>query len=224
MSVPAIALYAGPPSIPSSSSDHDLSPNPPSSSQKPIIGGLSCLFSSSSIEATSLCHDNRSDDLSSSFSYSSFPSSFKSRDPSPVSVFHGPVSCGGSSKTPPSVRIPRDWGGSEWRAGRDRIFSGFVRNALDSCLDYNHSVNGSGGVGVSDVEELTFDLEESLVGPPPGSEFLARAQSRHKVFYEEVVVKAFYEAEKAHRGQVNDFFMTLDFVVIPLIISYWDQF
>jgi GTP pyrophosphokinase len=32
---------------------------------------------------------------------------------------------------------------------------------------------------------------------------LASAQDRHRIFQEEVVVKAFLEAEKAHRGQVK---------------------
>ncbi|ONK66102.1 uncharacterized protein A4U43_C06F4170 [Asparagus officinalis] len=213
MSVPAIALYAGPPSsvcssIASSSShcspDHDLNPNP-SSAQKPIAGGLSCLFSSSpsvrhsisnNEDLNSLWHD-RSEDLSSSFSYSSYSSSFKCRDPSPISVFNGPVSCTGSSKSSPLMRIPRDW-------RKDRIFSGFVRNALGSCLDFSNSVGFGGGV---DVEELTFDLDdESLVDldcEKYARDFLLGAQSRHTIFHEELVVKAFYEAEKAHRGQMR---------------------
>uniref|UniRef100_A0A803KR21 GTP diphosphokinase n=1 Tax=Chenopodium quinoa TaxID=63459 RepID=A0A803KR21_CHEQI len=34
-------------------------------------------------------------------------------------------------------------------------------------------------------------------------ELLASAQIRNKIFYEDFVIKAFYEAEKAHRGQVR---------------------
>lgn len=93
------------------------------------------------------------------------------------------------------MRVPRDW-------KKDRIFSGFVRNALGSCLDYSHSMNFGGEV---DVEELTFDLDESMVELDCEGyvrDFLLGAQSRHKIFHEELVVKAFYEAEKAHRGQV----------------------
>ncbi|EHA8590623.1 hypothetical protein COCNU_scaffold021348G000010 [Cocos nucifera] len=88
----------------------------------------------------------------------------------------GPVSCSGSgsARSPPLVRTTREWCSGDWRVGKDRIFSGFVRNALGSCLDFN-----------------------SPSVPLPGG-----AQSRHKIFYEEFVVKAFYEAEKAHRGQI----------------------
>lgn len=38
---------------------------------------------------------------------------------------------------------------------------------------------------------------------PHVREMLAGAQSRHKIFNEEFVVRAFYEAEKAHRGQTR---------------------
>ena len=34
-------------------------------------------------------------------------------------------------------------------------------------------------------------------------ELLLGAQLRHKIFCEDFVVKAFHEAEKAHRGQVK---------------------
>ncbi|XP_008786660.2 probable GTP diphosphokinase RSH2, chloroplastic [Phoenix dactylifera] len=244
MSVPAIALYASPPSgvcptshhscqIASSHgpSDFDLNPRPPSSSssssaQKPISGGLSCLFSSPTSrhaaatsssssftgadELGSLWHD-RSEDLSSSFCYSSYPSSsLKCRDQSPVSVFQGPVSCSGSgsARSPSLVRTTREWSSGDWRVGKDRIFSGFVRNALGSCLDFNSPSLSRPGGGGFNVEELDFNLEESLheeasACEPYARDLLARAQSRHKIFYEEFVVKAFYKAEEAHRGQMR---------------------
>ncbi|KAH7679935.1 GTP diphosphokinase protein [Dioscorea alata] len=214
MSVPAIALYASPPShhpcqLASASShgspDHDFNPRPcpPSSCPKPIaMGGLSSLFSPSNSrhtadELSSIWHD-RSDDLSSPFS-------FKSRDASPVSVFRGPVS---SSRSPPSFRIPKDWIGCDLRTGRERLFRGFVRNALGSCLDYDSPSFPMPGSRGLDSEELAFDLEDGLdvMAPacePYARELLAGAQERHKIFYEELVVKAFYEAEKAHRGQVR---------------------
>ncbi|KAM0952509.1 putative GTP diphosphokinase [Dioscorea sansibarensis] len=214
MSVPGIALYAGPPShhpcqlastaASHGSPDHDFNPRPslPSSSSKPgAAGGLSCLFASSSPspsarhfsgavdEIGSLRHD-RPDDLASSFS-------FKSRDPSPVSVVHGP-----SSRSPPSLWIPRDWIGCEMRSGRERFCNGFVRNALGSCLDYDSpSFPMLGGSGL-DEEELAFNLEDGLDVVTPMN-LLVGAQERHKIFYDELVVKAFYEAEKAHRGQMR---------------------
>nr|CAD1826117.1 unnamed protein product [Ananas comosus var. bracteatus] len=158
------------------------------------------------------CGDERSDELGCSYSYSSHApsSSFKCRDHSPVSVFQGPVSCGGSgaSRSPAVSRPPRDWLGSDWRVGRDRLFSGFVMNALGSCLDYVPPSFPIQGDIATDVGDLSFELDESLVEIEPicepyAKELLIGAQSRHKIFYEELVVKAFYEAEKAHRGQTR---------------------
>ncbi|XP_072953022.1 probable GTP diphosphokinase RSH2, chloroplastic [Typha angustifolia] len=168
---------------------------PPSSSS--YVGGLSCLFSSATAsrhvssgfsDEVGLLWNERSDDLGSSISYSSSPFKCRDHSHSPVSVFHGPASYGGGG-------CPR----SDWRAGRDRLFNGFVTNALGSCLDYAPSCKG----GV-----LGFELDERLVEvetfcEPHVKELLAGAQERHKIFCEEMVVKAFYEAEKAHRGQMR---------------------
>lgn len=196
------------------------------SGQKTVPGGLSCLFSSPSIRSAaassfaggddlgSLWLD-RSDELGSSFSYSPYSSSIKGRDLSPVSVYQGPGSCSGSigmavgcsSRSPPCLRSSREWNGGDLRVGRERLFNGFVRNA-SSCLDYDStSFPMPGGGGGIDVEEFAFSVEEGLgeLGPnhePYARELLSGAQSRHKIFNEEFVVKAFYEAEKAHRGQV----------------------
>ncbi|XP_020091178.1 probable GTP diphosphokinase RSH2, chloroplastic, partial [Ananas comosus] len=95
-----------------------------------------------------------------------------------------------------------------WRARRDRLFNGFIRNALGSCLDYAPQSPKSVGEGRLDVEELPFELDENLVEierfcDPYTKKMLVEAQSRHKIFHEELVVKAFYEAETAHRGQMR---------------------
>jgi hypothetical protein len=57
---------------------------------------------------------------------------------------------------------------------------------------------------------LTFNLEDTFVKgcfgfeiEPYAKKLLISAQLRHKIFYDEFVVKAFCEAEKAHTGQVN---------------------
>ncbi|OVA03799.1 HD/PDEase domain [Macleaya cordata] len=247
MAVPTIALYASPPSSvcstphpcqinSHSSSDYELNSRSSSSAsssasptQKPIVGGLSCLFSSSSVrhsssssfnsggdELGSLWHE-RGEDLSSSFCYSpysSLGSSLKCRDQSPVSVFQGPVSCSsvgvGSSRSSP-MRISRERNGdlhlsASFRVSKEGLFNGFVRNALESCLDYDspsfnisHS-NGDSSTGL--LDELTFNMEGNF-SEPYVKELLLGAQLRHKIFYDEVVVKAFYEAEKAHRGQMR---------------------
>jgi len=52
------------------------------------------------------------------------------------------------------------------------------------------------------VEELTFSMEDNFVVDIGVEDLLASARRRHDIFYEDVVVMAFYEAEKAHRGQV----------------------
>ncbi|KAG1342626.1 putative GTP diphosphokinase RSH3, chloroplastic [Cocos nucifera] len=253
MSVPAIVFYASAPSGVCSSPhyscqsgsshglpDYELNSRLPASStvaaassvsgQKPVLGGLSCLFSSPSIryapsaatssfasgdDLGSLWHD-RSDELGCSSSYSPYSSSTKGRDLSPVSVLQGPGSCSGSigmavscsSRSPPCLRSSREWNGGDLRVGRERLFNGFVRNA-SSCLDYDsRSFPMAGGGGGIDVEEFAFSVEEGLgeVGPnyePYARELLSGARSRHKIFNEEFVIKAFYEAGKAHRGQMR---------------------
>lgn len=111
-----------------------------------------------------------------------------------------------SARSPPLLRTARDWNLSDVRLGREGLLNGFVGNALGSCLDRSsRSVPLHGNF---DVEDLTFNLEESFVEVQPSCEpyaieLLSGAQSRHKIFHEEIVMKAFFEAEKAHRGQVT---------------------
>ncbi|XP_059638547.1 probable GTP diphosphokinase RSH3, chloroplastic [Cornus florida] len=254
MTVPTIALYASPPSSVCSTTHHcqinshasydfDLNGRSSSSSsstaspsQKPIVGGLSCLFASPPVkhassssysgggeELGSLWHD-RGEDLGSSFCYSQYPSlgSSLKRDQSPVSVLQGPVSCSssgvGSSRSPPK-RIVRERSSGDlnllqgsFRAGTSGLFNGFVRHALGSCIDYDspsfQAHTGSLDVESSSVQvdELTFNMEDSFTGrssEPYAEDLLLGAQLRHKIFYDDFVVKAFYEAEKAHRGQMR---------------------
>ncbi|KAJ6715175.1 GUANOSINE-3'5'-BIS DIPHOSPHATE 3'-PYROPHOSPHOHYDROLASE [Salix viminalis] len=92
------------------------------------------------------------------------------------------------------------------------LFNGFVRNALGSCVDYdspsfevhsNDIVVGSSSVA---EDELTFSMEDSTVDAnyePYAKELLLGAQLRHKIFCDDFVIKAFHEAEKAHRGQMR---------------------
>lgn len=269
MVVPTIALYASPPSSVCSTPhpcqinahatyDFDVgsrSSSPASStastSQKPVVGGLSCLFSSHSVkhasssssfsaggeELGSLWHD-RGEELSGSFRYS--PSKFNgaslSRDQSPVSVFQGPVSCSssgvsGSARSPPT-RIAREKSSSgdinlqnSYRGGSSGLFNGFVRGALgSSCVDYDSpsfEVRGEVGSSTALVDELTFNMEDGFLesnSEPYAKDLLLAAQSRHKIFYEEFVVKAFYEAEKAHRGQVS---LILMFVRLAGFFFFW---
>lgn len=225
MAVPTIALYASPPSTvcttpyPCSISSHtsyDFDINARSSSsataspsQKQIIGGLSCLFSSPSVvkhasssgysgAADDLRHE-KVEDLSRSFCYSPYPSlnSYPKRDPSPVSVFQAPVSCSSSP--------PRRFAGDLNKSGRvgstNRLFNGFVRHALGSCVDYDSpsfEVHDSS----PEVDELTFNMEDHFLESNYSKDLLLNAQLKHKIFRDDVVIKAFYEAEKAHRGQV----------------------
>ncbi|KAJ6805624.1 putative GTP diphosphokinase RSH2, chloroplastic [Iris pallida] len=86
------------------------------------------------------------------------------------------AACSSSSSRspPPPLRIRREDVRRRRRRRREGFFDGFVGNASGSFL------------------------EEASVG-----ELLSGAQSRHGVFHEEFVVEAFYEAEKAHRGQMR---------------------
>lgn len=189
-----------------------------SSTSSPTIGGLSLLFSGASVksssssssshpsvgeELASIRHD-RSEDrtLSGSFCYSPskfIGSSYLKRDhQSPVSVLHGPISSGNS----PPMRISRDRnldGGSALRVGSSRLFNGFVRKAIGSCVDYDTD-------SVLVDEQLPFTMDDGFEGErrqPYARDLLRRAQLKHKIFEDESVIKAFYEAEKAHRGQMR---------------------
>ncbi|KAF7814040.1 putative GTP diphosphokinase RSH2, chloroplastic [Senna tora] len=207
-----------------SRSSSSSSSNTASTSQKSVVGGLSCLFSSPTVkhapsssftgagEELGTLWQEREElkELSSSFSYS--PSKFvgsswkKNQIQSPDSVFQGPISCS-SSVVGGDVNYQ-----SSIKSGTSGLFDGFVRNALGSCLDYDSpSFEVSRGdlyLGSSSnlVDELTFNLEDAFVEgsfEPYVIELLLGAQLRHKIFYEEVVIKAFYEAERAHRGQMR---------------------
>ncbi|KAK1288292.1 hypothetical protein QJS10_CPB19g01900 [Acorus calamus] len=215
MSVPTIALCTTPPSgvhhcTSSAASDYELNhprtgvssviaSSQPSTSQRPFVGGLSRLFSSAS--ASSIVaddHHHRSDELSSSFGYSPFKGT-RDHQMSPVSVFQGPSTVGSSSRSPSLHR----YSGSS--SSSPPLLNRFVRNGVGSCLDYDSlSLPLPGhGDGALDADELTFIMEDSFVEPPYVKELLLNAQLRHKIFYDEFVVKAFYEAEKAHRGQMR---------------------
>ncbi|KHG09487.1 putative guanosine-3',5'-bis (diphosphate) 3'-pyrophosphohydrolase [Gossypium arboreum] len=241
MAVSTIALYASPPrSTPSTvcSTPHQISMNShasydldlnsrssstssttaSASSQRPIVGGLSCLFSSPTVKSSFSSGggedlgSHRGDDLkelSSSFCYSSskFGGSSLKTNQSPVSVFQGPVSCSSSS---PPMRILREKGGDgnfqgSFRVGTNRLFNGFIRGALGSCVHYD-SPSSEVQTG-SCVDELPFTMEDNFMeevdSDPYAKELLLGAQMRHKIFSEDIVVKAFYEAEKAHRGQMR---------------------
>ncbi|XP_020587356.1 probable GTP diphosphokinase RSH2, chloroplastic [Phalaenopsis equestris] len=215
MSVPAIALYSTPHNGFCSSAYEFRSPEcefNPYGHKPAVIGGLSCLFSSSSPFrlSTATAFEELRHDRMESFSTCTSSSSYKCREQSPVSVLHGPISCSGSvvssARSPPLLRIPRDWSLSDVRVGRESLLNGLVGKAVGSCLDYN-----SPSVSLHknfDVEDLTFNLEESFAEVQPSCEpyaveLLSGAQSRHTIFNEEIVMKAFSEAEKAHRGQMR---------------------
>ncbi|KAL0743690.1 hypothetical protein Bca4012_085203 [Brassica carinata] len=200
----SIGIYASPPSSVCSTphqitaSDFNLSTSP---SQKPILvvgGGLSSLFSAKADDFSSLRHDHRSEDykdlsFTSSFSYSPARFSYHRREhhQSPVSVLHGPVSC---SCSPPM----RSFHSSYRVGGANGLFNRFVTKAVGSCVDYD--------LGSSSSDELTFPMEDGCgvdTKQPYARDLLRRAQLRHKIFEDESVIKAFYEAEIAHRGQMR---------------------
>ncbi|XP_011072589.1 probable GTP diphosphokinase RSH2, chloroplastic isoform X2 [Sesamum indicum] len=239
MAVSTIALYASPPSS-VCSAPHQISSHAPydfdvngratsstsasaSPSQKPLIGGLSCLFSSPPIKSASysagaeelgsLRHD-RTEELGSSFRYSSLSSSLK-RDQahhSPVSVLQGLGNSIGTSSRSPPMRMSADF--SSIRSGSGGMFTGFVRHALGSCVDYDplplaldvKDFDLSSSSNALSTDELTFNMEDNFVEldlPPYAKDLLSDAQSRHSIFKDDFVIKAFHEAEKAHRGQMR---------------------
>ncbi|KAK4762660.1 hypothetical protein SAY86_008428 [Trapa natans] len=220
MAIPAIAIYATSPPhqfISHTIYDFDFnsrsSPSPcssssssasSSSSQKPFLGGLSRLFSSSpaqrqipSSSLTMQVAEERGDELlkelsGSSSYYGKFVGSLKREYSSPVSVIHGPPSSCGSSC-------------SSHRSS-SALFKGLVRNALGSCIDYDCSRSDFRHPGAAESVELTFNLEEGVADGDldcHAKELLSSAQKRHAIFYEDLVLKAFCEAERAHRGQTR---------------------
>lgn len=60
-----------------------------------------------------------------------------------------------------------------------------------------------------DLGELAFSMEDVFVESSEATSYssasamLCRAQAEHTIFHDKFVTKAFYEAEKAHRGQVK---------------------
>ncbi|KAK8551331.1 hypothetical protein V6N13_119800 [Hibiscus sabdariffa] len=237
MAVSTIALYASPPSsvcstphlININSSELDLNSRSSSSTSstvassscpRPIVGGLSCLFSSPSVKSS---FSSGGDDLGSyrgeelkelscSFCYSSskFGGSLKTNQ-SPVSVFQGSVLCSSTSSSPPmAMRAVREKGGDwnfqgSFRSGTNGLLNGFIRSALGSCVDYDSPSFEAQSGGC--VDELPFSMEDNFIeeldSDPCAKELLLGAQIRHKIFCEDFVVKAFHEAEKAHRGQMR---------------------
>ncbi|XP_042401549.1 probable GTP diphosphokinase RSH3, chloroplastic [Zingiber officinale] len=173
--VPAGAIHASPPAGAAiygfanfhlNSRTASFSAHVSSSAPRPIGGGLSRIFSSSAATRHVGGDDlrcDRPDELGSSYSYSSSP--FKCGDHSPTSVFHGPCSGSGSSRSPPRMRNPI---GSDWRTGKDGFFKRFVRNAVSPCLDYDSpSFSGSHFC----IEEWPFGFDDCTMDMMPKSCF-----------------------------------------------------
>ncbi|KAK1434243.1 hypothetical protein QVD17_11162 [Tagetes erecta] len=205
MAVPTMALYATPPSNICSSchiNSHDFDLNTrssssstptASSSQKTIVGGLSSLFSSSSAGPEDMTSLRGADDLNNSFSYSSC----LKRDHfhhSPVSVMQGPLSL----TSTPSMRFSPERDCSV-RAGNRRLFKGIVTHALGSCVDYSSGFQ----MHLNLSDELTFVMDDNNLNEPYAKDMLLDAQLKHHIFNDDLVVKAFYEAAKAHNGQMR---------------------
>ncbi|KZV50080.1 hypothetical protein F511_21650 [Dorcoceras hygrometricum] len=200
-----------------------------SPSQKHVMGGLSRLFSSAQMKSTSYLAggeelvsiwQERTEELASSFRQSSVSSSLK-RDQahqSPVSVLQGPNNSfgPGSRNTPMRINAGFNSVRSELNSVVSQsggFFKGFVRHALGSCVDHDSTTLS---LDVKDLDfsstndfstdELTFNMEDTFVEfqlPPYAKDLLSEAQSTHLMFRDDFVVKAFYEAEKAHRGQIR---------------------
>ncbi|EPS68672.1 hypothetical protein M569_06094 [Genlisea aurea] len=231
MGVPTIALYATSPSSVCAAShqigfhvsyDSDVNGRSASSAasssplQKPSVGGgLSCLFPSPQVRSAScsiggddsgsIWHD-KSEELGSSLRFSSLSSSFKREQghQSPVSVLQGLGSAVGfGSRTSPHMRLDAEF----VRSGTGGLFNGFVRHA---CVDYNNSSSHLQDFDLPfpstalPLDDLTFNMDDESVeleSPAYAKDLLHSLQSKHTIFKDSLVVKAFYAAEKAHRGQ-----------------------
>ena len=78
------------------------------------------------------------------------------------------------------------------------MFNGFIRKAVGSCVDYD-----TDSVLLDEQLPFAMDDEGEERRQPYARNLLKRAQLKHRIFEDESVIKAFYEAEKAHRGQVS---------------------
>lgn len=226
MAVSTIALYGTPPTTTTpyhcSNSSHDFdinarsssststsSSSSSSSSQKPVIGGLSSLFSSSSAvkhasPSSAVVDDSKLDDFACSFSYHSLR-----RDPSPVSVFNHPLS---ATSSPGFRTIGSDFTGSGRVGSSYGLFHGFIGRAASSasassCVDYDSPcfeqiINDYTSCD-DQLDDLTFHMDDNFVDSNYAKDLLLYAQSKHEIFYDHLVINAFYEAHKAHRGQVH---------------------
>ncbi|XP_047957400.1 probable GTP diphosphokinase RSH2, chloroplastic isoform X1 [Salvia hispanica] len=76
------------------------------------------------------------------------------------------------------------------RLGSGYMLNGFVTHALGACVVYDSTM--------LPTDDLTFN---SFVESGYAKDLLCEAQSRHSIFSDDFVIKAFNEAEKAHRGQ-----------------------
>ncbi|XP_020094028.1 probable GTP diphosphokinase RSH2, chloroplastic isoform X2 [Ananas comosus] len=131
-----------------------------------------------------------------SFFFSSFSSSSPSRDrseelASPRALSLAPAPCS-----------------TKCRAERGALRGLVIARALGSCLDRDTLSLPVAGGGEFGVKGVAFDLDRRWGDSAPASEpdvakLLSGAQSRHKIFYEEFVLRAFFEAERAHRGQIG---------------------
>ena len=95
---------------------------------------------------------------------------------SPVSVINGPVT---------------------WTTTSSRRFKGFVTHVFGTCVNSSSRLNENDNYD----DELMFSMddenEEGFV-----KEMLLDAQLKYNVFNDDLVVQAFFEAAKAHKGQV----------------------
>ncbi|CAH2068648.1 unnamed protein product, partial [Thlaspi arvense] len=196
----------------------DTSPLPDPFSHIPMVGGLSCLFSSAkhAFSSTSYSNDGeefgslrhgKGEELSSSFPYSSLGnlSSSLKKDQSPASVFQGPVHVVAAVLNTGDLSLPSLQG--SFRAATSGFFNGFVRHSVASFVYYDSPTfqldGGSPDVHSLSVlaDELPFSMEDSFMEPSSeayAKDLLLDAQSRHKIFNEVKVVEAFNEAEKSY--------------------------
>lgn len=174
MAVPAVAIYAtSPTTLPSHTCSSDFD-----RSSKHFSGGL---FSSPSVKHAFISDDQKLD---------------ARRDFSPVSVF------GSSRSSSPPTRFLKDGGdfNRSFRVGSPNgLFNRFVAHAVGSCVNNYDSTS-------FELDQLPFSMDDdddSLGESNYATDLLATAQLRHNIFTDHLVIRAFNQAEKAHRGQMR---------------------
>lgn len=207
----------------------DLNPRPVSTSHhttvsKPVISGLSVLLANSkhccsstgdSFELasglTTFVRGSYTDGVENYADLiSSSPNSMKTRELSPVSVLQGPLAYYGNgqntSRRCSHLSLLEQHVGSSIRVCSLSADQKQILLLRDEYMNRGSTAPGEHHLGsLTEPQHLFEELPESVTmhWQQIAENILLDAQSRQEIFKDPFVIKAFREAEKAHRGQVR---------------------